>query len=229
MVFQPSKIPNFQENKTNLKPSFYHLYKLNCDVSSKPLMPSATDSYETPYYYIYIVILRTVFWQWIYLEVQSSTQYSSLLPLSLHIWIDTPLYLLFFFVSYRWKPTHISVLNRTVCEVILSQHASVSVVIQSALMFSIPYCYWKEETISKRSQVGPFSRNFIFSCLENRLQLTLGIHSHICAYERYVTERDESIRLTADLQLISMRSRLFENFLLTTSELYKGHLKNKAE
>lgn len=137
---------------------------------------------------------------------------------------------LFFFVSYRWKPTHISVLNRrTVCEVILSQHASVSVVIQSALMFSIPYCYWKEETISKRSQVGPFSRNFIFSCLENRLQLTLGIHSHICAYERDVTERDESIRLTADLQLISMRSRLFKNFLLTTSELYKGHLKNKAE
>lgn len=68
-------------------------------------------------------------------KVQSSVQYSSLLPLSQHTQIITTLYL--FVVTYRWNPTHISVLNRTVCEVILSQLATASLAIYSALSTDI--------------------------------------------------------------------------------------------
>lgn len=122
-------------------------------------------------------------------QPQSSAWYSSLLPLSLHIRILMTLYL--FVKIYRLNPTHIWVLNRR------EQYVKLFCLSMQQLwshlfstdFFSIPYCYWKEDTTSKWSQVGPFSRNVIFSCLENRLPLTPGIRSHICGCERDVRER----------------------------------------
>lgn len=101
MVFQPSKIPNFQENKTNLKPSLRPFVQAELWCFFKTFDAICHWWLWNSILFTYIVILRTVFWHWIYLEVQSSTQYSSLLPLSLHIWIDTPLYLFFCFLQMK--------------------------------------------------------------------------------------------------------------------------------